>query len=86
MLNDLPSSNGTNLLDEDEIKNWAKERLNGRQIRNVIHSARLLALPAMDGAVTSENIDDALKDVVSFMGMIEDEKKEMDLKYMSHWS
>lgn len=88
MLGDLPPSNGTQRLIDNKsaLRKWAEEPLNGRQIRNVIHSARLLASPPITGQIKEHHIEDSLQDVVHFMAMIDEEKRDMELKYMSHWS
>lgn len=86
MLDSLPDTTDAKLLPERARKRWAEFELNGRQIRNVVHSARLLAKEPMTGRLTVENIDDAINDAVNFMKMIEGEKKDMELRTMSHWS
>lgn len=86
MLGSLPETTNAKDFWPEDCKKWAKVELNGRQIRNVIHSARLLAEPPMSGTLTVANIDAAIKDAVNFMKMIEGEKKDMELRTMSHWS
>lgn len=86
MLDNLPNTTDTKLLLPDDRKRWADFNLNGRQIRNVIHSARLLANEPMSGKLTVKSIDDAINDAVNFMKMIEGEKQDMELRTMSHWS
>ncbi|KAI0844148.1 hypothetical protein F5Y00DRAFT_266876 [Daldinia vernicosa] len=69
---------------ETTLRKWATKPLNGRQIRNVIYSARLLG--DSGGKITENGIEDCLRDVINFMDMIEKKKKENDMSYMSHWS
>lgn len=85
MLKNIPNTDTKSLSGKDCVK-WAQFKLNGRQIRNVIHSARLLGKEPMSGRLTAESIDDAINDAVNFMEMIEGEKEDMELKTMSHWS
>lgn len=85
MLGELPESYGARWLIRDEkvMTRWAATSLNGRQIRNVIHSARLLA---NTGRITADSIDACLRDVEDFINMIDNEKQEVELRHMSHWS
>ncbi|KAH6660285.1 P-loop containing nucleoside triphosphate hydrolase protein [Truncatella angustata] len=68
MLGDLGDSNNADLLnlEKDTLKEWAMKPLNGRQIRNVIYSARLLADPPMTGQITKAGIKQCLADVTNF--------------------
>lgn len=86
MLEELPESYGARWLIRDQkvMTRWASKPLNGRQIRNVIHSARLLA--TKKGTITANSIDDCLRDVEDFINMIDKEKQEVELRHMSHWS
>ncbi|KAH8202679.1 hypothetical protein TruAng_003165 [Truncatella angustata] len=88
MLGDLGDSNNADLLnlEKDTLKEWAMKPLNGRQIRNVIYSARLLADPPMTGQITKAGIKQCLADVTNFMDMIQEEKKAVEMDYMSHWA
>lgn len=88
VLNSLPESNQAHWIVEDEkkLRGWAARHLNGRQIRNVIRSAQLLAKPPMTGRLTYADIDKCLQDVMDFMDMIKVEKKNVEMNYMSQWS
>ena len=68
MLKELGSSSGADWLlgEEQALRNWASKPLNGRQIRNVIYSARLLADPPMIGSLTKKGIEECLQDVINF--------------------
>ncbi|KAK7744040.1 hypothetical protein SLS62_010340 [Diatrype stigma] len=72
--------------DGQALEKFAEIQLNGRQIRNVIYSARLLADPAISGPLTKAEIDKSLKDVINFMDMIKEEKHVVEMNHMSHWS
>lgn len=69
------------------VRKWAEEELNGRQIRNVAHSARLMA-SLRPGPVTvrKDDINQAVEDVLGFKSMIAQEKVSMEQKYLSHWA
>ena len=57
------------LKQERALEEWANKPLNGRQIRNVIHSARLLTnseSESKSGILTKKVIDECLQDVISF--------------------
>ncbi|KAJ0114039.1 P-loop containing nucleoside triphosphate hydrolase protein [Diaporthe amygdali] len=73
---------GKLLKNQNLMKKWAGEDLNGRQIRNVVFSARLMA----SGDMQEEHISDALEDVVTFKSMIDEEKVAMEKNYMSAWT
>lgn len=69
------------------VRRWAEEELNGRQIRNVAHSARLMAsLRPGPVRVRKNDIDQAVKDVLGFKSMIAEEKVSMEQKYLSQWT
>ncbi|KAI1382942.1 uncharacterized protein F4822DRAFT_434871 [Hypoxylon trugodes] len=67
------------------LRKWAGKPLNGRQSRNVVYSARLLTEPH-GSKITRENIEDGIQDATGFMDMIEEEMKETEMNYMSHWT
>ncbi|KAI1458870.1 P-loop containing nucleoside triphosphate hydrolase protein [Annulohypoxylon moriforme] len=73
------------LKDRQTLDEWATRPLNGRQIRNVVYSARLLA-QSSESQLKKEHIEDCLRDVMNFMDMIKEEKKTIEMNYMSHWS
>lgn len=68
------------------IEKWAKRNLNGRQIRNVIHSAALMASPPRTGQIKENHIEDSLNDVARFINMIDGEKKEVEQSHLAQWS
>ncbi|KAI0378642.1 hypothetical protein F5Y04DRAFT_290814 [Hypomontagnella monticulosa] len=84
----LEPLNGAHWLIDDTstMAKWASKPLNGRQIRNVVYSAELLADPPLGGRITQEGIEECLQDVKKFIDMIKDEKKTVEMNYMSHWS
>lgn len=123
ILGDLGGSNAAWLSeDEQQLRKWAKKPLNGRQIRNVVYSARLLS-GSTEGNITAEGVENCLDDVIKFskiasddysysllsrvlqawtftlrvfgwlslmfiaiVDMIKEEKKTIEMNYMSHWS
>jgi hypothetical protein len=68
ILGGLDGSNKADWLigDVHTLKKWATQPLNGRQIRNVVYSARLLADPPIFGKLTREGIEECLQDVIKF--------------------
>jgi hypothetical protein len=70
------------------IPEWAKSDLNGRQIRNVISSAALLARSENNTSpqLKSENINDILKDTIAFIKIIKDEKDKVEMQFLPQWS
>ncbi|KAL1848120.1 hypothetical protein Daus18300_013720 [Diaporthe australafricana] len=71
----------------EPIKRWAEKDLNGRQIRNVVLSARLAAFKGeLPIQVLANHIQEALEDVLKFKDMIAEEKQTMEQTYLSQWS
>jgi len=76
---------GLNESNENEkLSEWAAKELNGRQIRNVIRAALLLAQEA-GNVLTSDLIDECLDNVVGFMNIIQEEKDMVRKGYMAQW-
>lgn len=88
LLKSLPKSNKPSWMNEeaDIPSGWKERDLNGRQIRNVIQSACLLATPPVTGEVKKKEVESALKDVVGFMDMIKSEKKNVESNHLAQWS
>ncbi|KAI1763456.1 hypothetical protein GGR53DRAFT_497613 [Hypoxylon sp. FL1150] len=63
-LGDLGTSNVAWLCeDEQQLRKWRRRSLNGRQIRNVVYSARLLSGSA-DAKTTIEGIENGLESII----------------------
>ncbi|KAJ4407660.1 hypothetical protein N0V82_009862 [Gnomoniopsis sp. IMI 355080] len=68
------------------INEWAKKDLNGRQIRNIIHSTRLLTANSRSEEEIKKNIEDAIDDVMSFKEMVKSEQDEEEKIQLRNWS
>lgn len=56
---------GSSLIDGQDLEEFAENQLNGRQVRKVIYSARLLANLPISGPLSKAEIDKSLKDVIN---------------------
>lgn len=62
---------------------WAKLDLNGRQIRNVVWNARILA--DKKGCDLKVSIDEVLDDTKLFLKQIDNAKKDEERKLLGDW-
>lgn len=68
-----------------DFATWARHELNARQIRNVAHSARLIAGKSASDEVWRTSVEAAIADVMSFTKMIEQEKENEAMRGLGGW-
>jgi hypothetical protein len=78
-------------VDDLQLEKWAGDvyKLNGRQIRNVIYSAWLLARhdPKEDGrALNPRDIENSLDSVMQFVKMVKQVKDDERDSYLEKWN
>lgn len=61
---------------EKSLQEWKKHDLNGRQIRNIIYSSRLLTTDSSSTQEAKKNLEDSIEDVMKFKQMIQDEQEK----------
>lgn len=87
ILESLPKRAEAKWISEEDIDEWAKYLLNGRQIRNIIHSALLLAELQGSSGLKPKQIEECIKHTNQLMEIIKREKKKVEMEYLpSQWS